>query len=138
MKKTQIILIALFFLFIISVFMFILYNMWESEEKTLILEKAIEDAYWAAFAGLEEGKIQALSGSVGVGSGSLSSNLRYSFTISTIPGFPDRRRISATGGYFDNAGNLIAQKRLRVDIQGIGDGISGNESTVQGSFYQIN
>lgn len=118
--------------------MFILYNMWESEEKTLILKKAIEDAYWAAFAGLEEGKIQALSGSTGTGGGSLSSNLRYFFTISTIPGFPDRRRITATGSCFDNAGNLIAQKRLRVDIQGIGDGISGNESTVQGSFYQIN
>jgi len=118
--------------------MFILYNIWESEGKTLVLEKAIEDAYWAAFAGLEYGKIQALSGSTGSGSGLLSSNLRYSFAISTIPGFPTRRRITASGFYYDNAGSLVAQKRLRVDIQGVNDGIPDNESTVAGSFYQIN
>jgi len=137
MRKTQIILIVIFLLFVVSLFMFILYNIWEVEGKIASLEKANQKAFWAAEAGLEYGKIYSRDNPLltGVfGPFTLSSDTRFFFSIQNLGG--NRRRISAVGRYYNTGGNLISERRIRVDIEGIGDAITGNEQVISGSFYQ--
>lgn len=121
-KKGQALVFVLFILAVFGALAGGLAVMWESEIRTRDLDRDGLIAFYLAQAGIENAKIWAknnpgtLSFSnpwVSLGGG------WYNFTVAD-PGIPNSRTLNSTGQVQDASGNIIAERQLNVQVQGIG------------------
>lgn len=117
-ESGQILILVLFFFGVAVVIAVVLAAMWHAEIQMRSLEKNSLSAFYLAQAGIEEAKAcveNSPSCSSLVGTKSLGAG-RYNFNIA-VSG--TSRNLTATGEVLDNAGNIVASKRIEVWINNV-------------------
>lgn len=148
--KAQALFFALICLIIVGIIAGGLMHMWESGIRVPDVHEDSLAAFYLAQAGIERAKIWARHNNdynIWPSNPNQSSwiNLdlerRYNFEVGTISGFPDWRLLTATGQRLDSAGNVLAERRIRVVVEKIEDpptpNIPGNENQRLGTWWEI-
>lgn len=135
MKKGQALIFVFFLLLIVGILAGALANMWQVEIKVRSLEKDGLIAFYLAQAGIERAKIEARLGVITAPNWSSPQSLvggRYYYYIEDVGG--NQRILRSIGQRLDNSGNVIAERRIEVRVQGIG---APPESQVSWSWQEI-
>lgn len=135
MKRGQALIFVFFLLLIVGILAGALANMWQAEIKTRGLERDGLIAFYLAQGGIERAKIEARNGVVTAPNWSSEQPLsgdRYYFYIEDIGA--DQRLLRSIGQRLNNSGNVIAERRIEVRVQGIG---ASPESQVSWSWQEI-
>ena len=134
-KKAQALLFALFLLTLAGTLAGALAMLWTNEISIRSLDRESLSAFYLAQAGIEMAKIEARTGSTTAPDWSSERSLaggRYYFYIEDTGA--NQRLLRSIGQRLSSSGNLIAERRIEVVVQGIG---APPESQVSGSWREI-
>ncbi len=119
-KSGQVLIFIFFFLLIIGILAGSLAFMWQSQTRTLSSEKEGLIAFYLAQAGIERAKISArynLANPTDWFNFSGNNTTQYNFTV--INSGELNRTLEGRGRRRDISSNVIAEKRITVNITGI-------------------
>lgn len=135
MGRGQALIFVFFLLVIVGILAGALANMWQAEIQTRTAERDGLIAFYLAQAGIERAKIEARNGVITAPNWSSAQTLgdgRYYFYIENIGA--NQRLLRSIGQRLDSSGNVIAERRIEVRVQGIG---APPESQVSWSWQEI-
>lgn len=134
-KKAQALLFALFLLTLSGILAGALAMLWGNEISIRSLNRESLAALYLAQAGIERAKIEARNGVITAPDWSSEQPLgggRYYFYIENIGA--NQRLLRSIGQRLSSSGNVIAERRIEVGVQGIG---APPESQVSWSWREI-
>ena len=134
-KKAQALLFALFLLTLAGTLAGALAMLWTNEISIRSLDRESLSAFYLAQAGIEMAKIEARNGLTTAPAWSSERPLaggRYYFYIEDTGA--NQRLLRSIGQRLSSSGNLIAERRIEVEVRGI---LAPPESQVSGSWREI-
>ncbi len=134
-RRGQALIFVFFLLLLGGILASALYLMVQADLQASSWEGGGLSAFYVAQAGIEQAKIEARNGVITAPNWSSAQTLgdgRYYFYIENIGA--NQRLLRSIGQRLDNSGNVIAERRIEVRVQGIG---APPESQVSRSWREI-